>query len=121
MFYTGDLLVEQPAIDNEFGVIASQHPYLYREVEVYCWRQKTTTRTEHRGKQRRTITDYNYKACWRKAVFFPDSTNFKDKKYDLNIAPNVEPETFFSQEDALIGGVFKVSPQDVKNASALTT
>ena len=66
-------------------------------MEVYCWSEDISTRTERRGNQSRTVTDYKYTSCWVDSGNFIDSAGFRDEKYNMNVAPNFNTECFQSQ------------------------
>ena len=53
IFYTGMLSFEEVLKDEEFGVQAPNQSTLYRVVEVYCWKEEVSVRTERRGNQSR--------------------------------------------------------------------
>ena len=79
---------EKAPTDPIFSVAATGHLALQRKVEVYCWSENISTRTETRGNQSRTVTDYKYTSVWVDAKDFIDSSGFRDKKYNMNVAPN---------------------------------
>ena len=68
IFFTGQLSFKNTkncdASDKYFNVTTHEYPMLQRYVEVYCWKENITTRTERRGKQSRTVTDYTYTTTW---------------------------------------------------------
>lgn len=95
IFYSGGLIQGQAAPnDPAFRITAAEHLALFRKVEVYCWREDISHRRETRGKQSRTVTDYKYTSCWVDSPNFIPSAGFRDKKYDMNVAPSFNSECF---------------------------
>ena len=84
MFYKGELRVERPPVDEEFGVMASTYAMLRRRVEVYCYKEEVSKRIEREGDKSRTVTDYKYSSVWLDAKDEISSEDFKDKNYNLN-------------------------------------
>ena len=85
---------------------------LKRYVEVYCWKENISTRTERRGKQSRTVTDYTYTTTWLPTSEFRCSSTFKDKKYN-NVAPNIHSELFRTKSDLVVGDCFKLCADEL--------
>ena len=102
-------------MDDIFKVSVEGKLLLQRHVEVYCWQQTTESRTERRGKQSRTVTDYTYTSVWLESSKFPSSDNFKDQKYNLNKAPRFESETFYPKSDLTVGESIKLSTAEIED------
>ena len=64
VFYSGNLKVERPPVDDEFGVTVSTHAMMHRKVEIYCYREEVTKRIERKGGKSRRVTDIRYSSVW---------------------------------------------------------
>ena len=43
------------------------------------------------------VTDYKYTSCWVDSSAFIPSAGFRDKKYDMNVAPSLNSQCFQSK------------------------
>ena len=79
---------------------------LIRRVEVFQWVEHIEHIEERKGDMVRRGKKYSYNAQW--CSNYADSSNFKDKKYDLNKMPNLHSETFWSPSKFTVGPVYQI-------------
>ena len=65
---------------------------MLRDVEVYCWTERVENIQEKSGNRVRQSKEYHYTTKWLPAKSYVDSRNFKDQKYNLNVAPDIQEE-----------------------------
>ena len=108
--YSGDIKVQNPPIDDQFGVIGSNYAFMQRKVEVFCWKEIITTRMERRVKFSKKVTDYKYEVTWVDSRCYIDSKNFRDKTYNYNKRPQFNSQKIASKEPVVVGPIFQVDP-----------
>lgn len=116
VFFSGPCHVDGPVGDSKFGVMTMDHPLLYRDVEVYCWTEKSEDVETRHGSQVRRGKKYHYKTEW--VTNYVDSKYFKDQKYNQNVHPDVSSECFQGGQ-VRVGTYYSVDLNAVKNAFGL--
>lgn len=107
---TNDILT-----DRQFQFISMNAIKLSREVEMFQWREVTTTRTEKKvGGAEETTTEYNYEKVWSSNHI--NSSNFRVQEGHQN-PPSMmyEAESWTANDVSL--GAFKLSPSLINRIS----
>lgn len=107
---SGALLVNTPLSDPAFGITASG-VRLSRRVEMYQWRETTSTETRTKlGGGEETVTTYRYEKVWSDTA--ENSDGFAEPNGHRNPSFDVEAAEFLADHVSL--GAFRLDPAIVE-------
>lgn len=108
VYLTGEAVTNDVLNDPQFFVSINAMK-LSREVEMYQWRETTSTRTEKKlGGAEETITEYNYERVWSKSHI--NSNSFKVPEGHQNPPSMMYQSQSWMANDVNLGA-FKLTPR----------
>jgi Transmembrane protein 43 len=112
---TGTLLATTPARDPEFGVSADGLVRLRRNVEMYQWKEESSTTSQQNiGGSKTTETKYTYQRAWSATPI--DSSHFKVPGGHQNPAMRERDATF--DGNGVMIGAWRVDPSVLDRLNA---